>query len=141
MRPKLQDCQNFRTQSYNHTGGFIEGDKVWFQPMNGTLWLGPAAVLCQRGQSVWLHTHGDVKKVAACRVKPFQLVDRELLKSKSEKSAEEKHVMLEDRFKNVDDLQEGDNLEDEKNDIIGAKYLKVANTVSFSDLCLYTVYF
>ena len=28
MRQKLQDCQKYRTQSYNHTGGFIEGDKV-----------------------------------------------------------------------------------------------------------------
>ena len=66
MRQKLQDFQKFRTQSYNHTGGFIEGDKVWFQPLNGTFWLGPAAVICQRGQSMWLHTHGDLKKVAAC---------------------------------------------------------------------------
>ena len=76
MRQKLQDCQKFRTSYYNHTGGFVEGDKVWFQPLNGTSWLGPAAVLCQRSQSVWLHTHGDLKKVATCRVKPFELVDR-----------------------------------------------------------------
>ena len=49
--------------------------------------------------------------------------------------------MLEDRLQEVDDLQEENDLdlEDEKNDIIGAKYLKVANNVSFSDLCLYTV--
>ena len=66
MRQKLQDCQRFHTQTYNHTRGFLEGDKVWFQPLNGNSWLGPAAVICQRGQSVWLHTHGDVKKVTVC---------------------------------------------------------------------------
>ena len=88
----------------------MEGDLVWFQPLNGNAWLGPAAILCHRGQSVWLHTHSDIEKVASCRVKPFQLVDRELLKNVSEKSVEKRHVMLEDRLQNVDDLQEGDNL-------------------------------
>ena len=90
MRQKLKDCQGFRTQAYQHSEGFIEGDLVWFQHRNGNAWLGPAAVLCQRGQSVWLHTHGDIKKVAACRVKPFQLVDRELLQNESEESAEKR---------------------------------------------------
>ena len=31
--------------------------------------MGPAAVLCQRGQSVWVHTNGDIRKVAACKEK------------------------------------------------------------------------
>ena len=44
--------------------------------------------------------------------------------------------MLEDRLQSIDNLQKGDNLQDEKNDIIGAKYLKVANTVSFSVVSL-----
>ena len=55
---------------------YIEGYKVWYQPMNGNSWLGPAAVLCQRGQSVWFPTNGDIKMVEACKVKPFELVDR-----------------------------------------------------------------
>ena len=51
--------------------------------MNGNSWLGPAAVLCQRSQSVWLYMNGDIKKVAACKVKHYELVDR---KENSEKS-------------------------------------------------------
>ena len=94
MRQKLQDCQKFRTSSYNHTGGFVEGDKVWFQPLNGTSWLGPAAVVCQRGQSVWLHTHGDLKKVAVCRVTLFELVDRTSIIS--DPVSEERRVMTEE---------------------------------------------
>ena len=91
MRQKLQDCQKYCTQAYNHTGGFIEGDKVWFQPLNGTLWLGPAAVKCQRGQSVWLHKHiVDLKKVAAYQVKPFKLIDHMSIGAISEAVDEEK---------------------------------------------------
>ena len=77
MKRKLKECQGIRTQAYQHLGDYIEGDRVWYQPMNGNSWLGPAAVLCQRGQSVWLHMNGDIKKVAACKVKPFELIDRE----------------------------------------------------------------
>ena len=54
-------------------------------------------VVCQRGQSVYLHTHSDLKKIAACRVKPFELVDQD------EESAS-KEVMLEDGLKDVENL-------------------------------------
>ena len=62
---KLKDCQRFRTQAYQHLGRYVESDLVCFQNLNANEWLGPVVVLCHRGQSVWLHTHGDIKKVAA----------------------------------------------------------------------------
>ena len=99
MRRKLKDCQGPRTQSFQHLRRFIEGDKVWYQPLNGNYWFGPAAVLCQRGQSVWLHTHGDTKKVAACCVNPFELVDREKMKDESQESAEKRHIIIDVVFK------------------------------------------
>ena len=46
--------------------------------------------------------------------------------------------MLEDGLRDVDDLKTV-TFEDEKKDTIGAKYLKVVNSVSFSDLSIYTV--
>ena len=52
MRKKLKECQNFRIPSYQHLRNYVEGDKVWYQPLNGTAWYGPAAVLCQRGSTV-----------------------------------------------------------------------------------------
>ena len=82
----------------------MEGDLVWFQYLNGNNWLGPAAVLCQRGQSFWLHTYGDVKKVATCQVKPFQLVDIESIKNESVEAVERRQVMLEDGLQDVDSL-------------------------------------
>ena len=62
MRKKLKECQGHRIMSYQHLEEYVEGDKVWYQPMNGNAWLGPAAVVCQRGTSVWLHSQGDIKK-------------------------------------------------------------------------------
>ena len=45
--------------------------------------------------------------------------------------------MLKDRLQDVDNIH--DNIEDEEKGIIGAKYLKVVNSVSFLDLCLYMI--
>ena len=76
MKKKLKECQGLRTQAYQNLENYIEGDRVWYQHMNGNSWLGAVAVLCQRGQSFWLHTNGDIKKFAACKVKPYELIDR-----------------------------------------------------------------
>ena len=122
---------------------YVEGDKVWYQPQNGNSWLGPASVLCQRGQSVWLHTNGDIRKVAACKVRPYELVDTKDL-TDSQNSPKKKVVMLEDGLsdnKTQDDEVFYDAVDtiDEEKDCIGAKYLKVINHMSFSDYAIYTV--
>ena len=136
MRRKLKECQGIRVQSYQHLDEYIEGNLVWYQPLNGNYWLGHAVVLCHRGQSFSAHSAGDIRKVASCKVKPFQLIDRESNKDPS------KEVMLEDGLEDVEYLvnqEEIKNIEDLKDDSVGAKYLKLVNTVSFSELCNYTV--
>ena len=132
----MRECQGIRVQSYQHLDEYIEGDPVSYQPLNGSSWLGPAAVICQRGQSVWIQSAGDIRKVAACKVKPFQLVDRDSGDNSS------KNVMLEDGLedvKNLVDKKEQKKNEELKEDNVGAKYIKLVNTVSFSELCNFTV--
>ena len=98
MRNKLKDCKNVRVRDYQHRRDYVVGDKVWFQPLNGNAWIGPALVVTQRGQSVYLHTHGDLKKIAACRVKPYELVNTD------ENASNTKEVMKEDGLGDVDNL-------------------------------------
>ena len=80
MKNKLKECQGLRIQQYQHFGRYLEGDRVWYQPMQGNSWISPVAVLCQRGKSFRLHTNGDVKKVATCKVKLYELVDRNAIR-------------------------------------------------------------
>ena len=68
--------------------------------------------------------------MAACKVKPFQLVDRNSIKDSVSKK-----VMLEDGLEDVQNLLDPKDLEE---DAIGAKYLRMANTVS-SNKCAYTI--
>ena len=95
----------------------------------------PASVLCQRGQSVWVHTNSDIKKVAACKVKPYELLKRE---DNKEKQVKEK-IMLEDGLKDVEDLiypeeeekRDAKKLNDVTSNVVGANYLKIVNNMSF----------
>ena len=96
MRKKLKDCQNLRVRDYQHRRDYVEGDKVWFQPLNGNVCIRPALVVTQRGQSVYLHTLGDLKKIAACRVKPFELVNTD--------ESVSKEVMNEDGLEDIDNF-------------------------------------
>ena len=140
MRQKLKDCQNIWVPGYQHREDYIEGDKVWFQPLNGNAWIGPALVVTQRVQSVYLHTHGDLKKIAACRVKPYELVERQEQTTSTEKN---KEVMLEDGLEDVENLYteqlnkyyytEKDNKQNNNSKI------KTLQTISLADTCIYTV--
>ena len=96
-------------------------------------------MIYQRGQSLWLYTHGDLKKVAACQVKPSQLIDHTSMDNISETMDDRRQVMMEDRLQDVDDVQSRDDHQDDEKGSVGAKYLKVVNSASFSDLAIYTV--
>ena len=101
---------------------------------------------------MWFHTNGDIKKVAACKVKPYELIDTENLNNSKDflnQNKNKKVVMLEDGLSNVEDQISKDDetiqyvmnmweekkdsvdLEDEEKDCIDARYLKVANHMSF----------
>ena len=101
---------------------------MWYQPLNGNTQLGPAAVLSQQKQSDWLPSHEDIKKVTACRVKSFKLDDRDMVKN--EEANVKKKLMLEDGLEDLENL-----LSDLDKDAIGAKYLRMSNSVSFDKMC------
>ena len=46
---KLKECQDVQVYEYQHWDNYLEGDKVWYQPLIGKAWLGPALVVTQRG--------------------------------------------------------------------------------------------
>ena len=54
---------------------------------------------------MWLHTNGDIKKVAACKVRPYELVDTENL-THSTDTRKKKVVMLEDGLADVKENDE-----------------------------------
>ena len=34
MKKKLKECQDLRIQAYQHLENYMEGDEVWYQPLN-----------------------------------------------------------------------------------------------------------
>ena len=137
-KTKLRECQGIRTRSYQHQDNYIQGDKVWFQYKDGLAWHGPREVIYQKGNAVFIHSNGYVKKVAACQVKPYEL------KKRKEESKEEKiekpdwnkwieederskseEVIEEEKDEKTEESEEEENEKEVENeelkDVIGAK--------------------
>ena len=50
---------------------------MWYQYKDGLAWHEPASVICQRDNAVFIHSNGEIRKIAACKVKPCELKKRE----------------------------------------------------------------
>ena len=129
MRNKLKDCQRLRVMQYQHRRPFIQGDKVWYQHKDCNAWLGPAEVHSQQGQSVWIYSMGDIRKVAACKVKPYDVEEFE-----SKTNVENIPVILSNS-----DSEEFNQEKDSRSDAIGAYYMKLENHMSSDPISVMVV--
>ena len=91
MKRKLMDCQDIRTRGYQHQGNYIEGDKIWYQYKDASVWHGPASVICQRGNVVYVHYNGEERKIAPCRAKTCELRERDPEKKEEQKKEEDEN--------------------------------------------------
>ena len=101
---------------------------------------------------MFIHSNGDVKKVAACKVKPYELKERNE-ENKEEKRDENRwnKMIEEDNKVENDDKEEEKETEkeeneddkevgmDDLNDGIGAKYLRMQKSVCFMENSIYVV--
>merc|ERR1711895_43551 len=140
-----------RVRNYQHQGNYIAGDKIWYQDKDGNAWHGPAEVIYQKGNCVFIHSNGDVKKVATCRAKPYDLKERteeekeesneqekppEIIEEENEAENDDK---IEDSETEIEEEDENELGRDLQNDIIGAKYLQVEKSVYSMDYKIYSV--
>merc|ERR1712240_441528 len=163
---RFRECQGIRTRSYQHQDNYVQGDKVWFQYKDGLAWHGAGEVIYHKGNAVFIHSNGDVKKVAACKVKSYELKERkeeskegnieksdwnEMIeedeRSKPEEAIEEERDEQKEKEEELEnekeESEEQDNekeVENEKlKDVIGAKYLKMEKSVCFLESSVYVV--
>ena len=150
-RKKLNDCQGIRVRNYQHQGKYIAGDKIWFQHNEGNAWHGPADVVYHKGNYIFAYYNGELRKVAMCTAKPYELKERtEEEKEKSNEQEEPPEIIEEESEAENDDKIEDSETEREgedeselrrdlQNDIIGAKYLQVEKSVYFMDYEIFSV--
>merc|ERR1712240_872914 len=101
---------------------------------------------------IFIHGNGDVKKIAACKIKPYDLRER-TEEENDPKDGEEKSpetVQEDNSSENNDDNEEIDAETEEtddknevrrdlQNDIIGAKYLQVEKSIYFMDYEIFSL--
>ena len=115
MRLKLKDCQGVRVKEYQHWDRYVEDDKLWYQHQDSNHWLGPAEVLYHKENKVWVYSNGNVQKVVAIKVKPYELVPREDDEVKEDKNEENKNKNVnEAEMISNDQIDEWEETENEK---------------------------
>ena len=57
--------------------------KARYQYKDGKAWFRPALVICQKGITVFIHSNGQIVKVATCKAKPYELQEREVNRRKT----------------------------------------------------------
>merc|ERR1711867_306062 len=121
---KVKDCQGIRVRSYQY----------------------------QKGNAIFIHSNGDVKKVAACKIKSYELKERTEEKKEENRDEERCPEIIEEENKvENDDKKEESEIEveesedenevirDLRNNVIGAKYLQVEKSVYFMDYEIFTL--
>ena len=84
-------------RNYQQKGQYLEVNRVWYQHQDSIAWLEPADVVCHQENMVWLYNIGNMQKVAACKVKPYEVVSREEDKDISDDKGAENVVDIENR--------------------------------------------
>ena len=112
----LKECQGVRVRSYQNQDNYISGDKVWFHYKDGNAWHGPGEVIYQKGNAVFIHSNGDVKKVAACKVKPYELKERTEEKKEEKRDEDGRNKMIEEDKVESNDKEEEKEIEVEENE-------------------------
>merc|ERR1712177_44833 len=102
-RKKIKDCQKIPVRNYQHHGNYIAGDKIWFQHNKGNAWHGPAEVVYQKGNAIFAYFNGEMKKVAMCRVKPYELIERIEEETKKNDNQEETPEIIEETIETEND--------------------------------------
>ena len=61
---------------YKHIYQYIEGDKVRYQYQDLNTWLGLLEVIYHKDNKVWLYNNSNIEKLAPCKVKLYELIER-----------------------------------------------------------------
>ena len=141
MKKKLNECQRIRVMQYQHRRPYTQGDRVWYQPKDSNAWLGPAEVHSQQGPSVWIHSMGDIKKVAVCRVKPYDIDQFEVNKN-IENSKSDSLVVEADGSNNAEIEIDDEHIKesgDSFNDQIGTYYMKMEKKLNVDPITIMVV--
>merc|ERR1712177_70417 len=130
-RKKLKDCQKIPVRTYQHQGNYIAGDKIWFQHNEGNAWHGPAEVVHQKGNTIFAYFNGEMRKVAMCRAKPYELIERIERETKKNNNQEETHEIIEEtrETENHENTENSETNETESDDKIENKKKKKSTCV------------
>ena len=106
---------------------------MWYQHQDSNAWLSPVEIINHKDNKVWIYVNRNVQKVTAVKVKPYELVPKKENKEDKTEIVDKNKDVEEEQNKEMEEKSEAVKMVDKARDAIGAKYMKMEQTLFFRE--------
>ena len=112
---------------------------MWYQHQDSNAWLSPVEIINHKDNKVWIYVNRNIQKVAAVKVKPYELVPKKENKEDKTEIVDKNKDVEEEQNKEMEEKSEAVKMVDKAIDAIGAKYMKMEQTLYFLENAVFAV--
>ena len=112
---------------------------MWYQHQDSNAWLSPVEIINHKDNKVWIYVNRNIQKVAAVKVKPYELVPKKENKEDKTEIVDKNKDVEEEQNKEMEEKSEAVKMVDKARDAICAKYMKMGPTLYFLENAVFAV--
>ena len=112
---------------------------MWYQHQDSNAWLSPVEIINHKDNKEWIYVNRNIQKVAAVKVKPYKLVPKKENKEDKTEIVDKNKDVEEEQNKEMEEKSEAVKMVDKARDAIGAKYMKMEQTLYFLENAVFAV--
>ena len=112
---------------------------MWYQHQDSNAWLSPVEIINHKDNKEWIYVNRNIQKVAAVKVKPYELVPKKENKEDKTEIVDKNKDVEEEQNKEMEEKSEAIKMVDKDRDAIGGKYIKMEQTLYFLENAVFAV--
>ena len=112
---------------------------MWYQHQDSNAWLSPVEIINQKDNKVWMYVNINVQKVAAVKVKPYELMPKKENKEDKTEIVDKNKDVEEEQNNEMEEKSEAVKMVYKTRDVIGGIYMKMEQTLYFLENTVFAV--
>ena len=112
---------------------------MWYQHQDSNAWLSPVEIINHKNNKVWIYVNINVQKVAAVKVKPYELMPKKENKEDKTEIVDKNKDVEEEQNNEMEEKSEAVKMVYKTRDVIGGIYMKMEQTLYFLENTVFAV--
>ena len=112
---------------------------MWYQHQDSNAWLSPVEIINHKNNKVWMYVNINVQKVAAVKVKPYELMPKKENKEDKTEIVDKNKDVEEEQNNEMEEKSEAVKMVYKTRDVIGGIYMKMEQTLYFLENTVFAV--